>query len=292
MATTLRPDQIGVVDRWESRWRRAWRFLVQRGPAEVWRLARAHGLRGSSEFLWRNLRLILAIRLNRRFDQRYNVETAGNIPNTYLNVVGPNREHGHFFLSSPITTCRAMLRSLPAGEDYRDFAFVDLGSGKGRALLIAAAEYDFRRVIGVEYATALHEAAVRNIETYSGPRRCGAIEAMCADATMFHFPEDPLVVYLLSPFDDTIFAQVLANLRASYDAKPRKIYVLYGGPRVPETLQTLTLFARAEFLYPLASPALPFDWSSNRAFWCWVFQTRPNADGVKQTSPNVDSTRS
>jgi SAM-dependent methyltransferase len=292
MATTLRPDQIGVVDRWDSRWRRAWRFLAERGPVEVWRLARANGLRGSGEFLWRNLRLMLAIRLNRRFDQHFNVETAGNIPNTYLDVVGPNREHGHYFLSSPIATCRAMLRSLPAGEELSEFTFVDLGSGKGRALLLAAAEYDFKRVIGVEYATTLHEAAVRNIRTYRGPRRCGDIESVCADATMFQFPEDPLVAYLLSPFDDTIFVQVLANLRASYNAKPRKMYVIYGGPQVAATLQTLTLFAQAEFLRPLASPALPVDWSSNRAFWCWLFETRPNADGVEQNPPNADPTRS
>src|SRR5271166_3265808 len=33
--------------------------------------------------------------------------------------------------------------------DFRDFTFVDLGSGKGRTLLMAA-DYPFRRIVGVE----------------------------------------------------------------------------------------------------------------------------------------------
>src|ERR1700683_3774920 len=33
--------------------------------------------------------------------------------------------------------------------DFRDFVFVDLGSGKGRTLLMAS-DYPFRRIVGVE----------------------------------------------------------------------------------------------------------------------------------------------
>jgi hypothetical protein len=43
-------------------------------------------------------------------------------------------------------------------SDFRDFVFVDLGSGKGRTLLMAS-DYPFRCIVGVELLPALHQAA-------------------------------------------------------------------------------------------------------------------------------------
>jgi hypothetical protein len=42
--------------------------------------------------------------------------------------------------------------------DFRDLVFIDLGSGKGRTLLMAS-DYPFRRIVGVELLPALHLAA-------------------------------------------------------------------------------------------------------------------------------------
>jgi hypothetical protein len=45
---------------------------------------------------------------------------------------------------------------------YQDFTFIDLGSGKGRALLLAS-EFPFQEIIGVELGPELHEIAKKNI---------------------------------------------------------------------------------------------------------------------------------
>ena len=42
--------------------------------------------------------------------------------------------------------------------DFHEFVFIDLGSGKGRTLLMAS-DYPFRRIVGVELLPALHRAA-------------------------------------------------------------------------------------------------------------------------------------
>ena len=42
--------------------------------------------------------------------------------------------------------------------DYKDFVFMDLGSGKGKALLLSS-HYPFKKIIGVEYDVRLHEIA-------------------------------------------------------------------------------------------------------------------------------------
>jgi hypothetical protein len=43
-------------------------------------------------------------------------------------------------------------------ESFSDFTFIDIGSGKGRVLLMAS-DYAFRRILGVELLPALHHIA-------------------------------------------------------------------------------------------------------------------------------------
>src|ERR1017187_10137955 len=50
-------------------------------------------------------------------------------------------------------------------SDFHDFVFIDLGSGKGRTLLMAS-DYPFRRIVGVELLPALHRAAQENLSRY------------------------------------------------------------------------------------------------------------------------------
>jgi len=109
----------------------------------------------------------------------------------------------------------------------KDFTFIDLGSGKGRVLLMAA-DYPFRRIIGVEFMPELHRAAQKNIAGYSYDRqRRQLIESVCTDARDFQFPPEPLVAYLFNPFSEATFAQVLENLRRSVEQSPRPVYIAY-----------------------------------------------------------------
>src|SRR4051812_45054696 len=90
-----------------------------------------------------------------------------------------------------------MIASLPI--IFREFTFVDLGSGKGRTLLMAS-DYAFRRIIGVEILPELHQAAISNIAVYKAEtQQCTDLEAVCADAREFILPEEPLVLYLFNP---------------------------------------------------------------------------------------------
>src|SRR5579864_7137056 len=60
----------------------------------------------------------------------------------------------------------------------RDFTFIDLGSGKGRVLLMAS-DYPFKRIIGVEFMLELHRVAQKNIAGYSSDRQqCRQIETI------------------------------------------------------------------------------------------------------------------
>jgi len=114
--------------------------------------------------------------------------------------------------------------------DFTGFVFVDLGSGKGRTLVMAA-EYPFRRIVGVELLPALHRAAQENLRKFtSAAQKCFALEAVCGDACEFEFPAEPTVLYLFNPLPEAGLARVIENLERSLAARPRKVFVLYHNP--------------------------------------------------------------
>jgi SAM-dependent methyltransferase len=120
--------------------------------------------------------------------------------------------------------------------DFHGFVFVDLGSGKGRTLLMAS-DYPFRRIVGVELLPALHEAAQENLSKYrSESQKCFALESICGDATEFAFPAEPTVLYLFNPFPEAGLRRVIANLERSLRAHPRAVYVLYHNPLLEHVL--------------------------------------------------------
>jgi hypothetical protein len=120
--------------------------------------------------------------------------------------------------------------SAHVGFDFREFIFIDFGSGKGRTLLMAS-DYAFRRVLGVELLPALNRDALANLSQYrSASQKCFAMESICADATLFAFPEEPIVLFLFHPFPESGLRRVIANLEQSLRERPRKIYVLYHHP--------------------------------------------------------------
>ncbi len=114
--------------------------------------------------------------------------------------------------------------------DFHDFVFIDLGSGKGRTLLMAS-DYPFRRIVGVELLPSLHQAAQGNLRKYqSESQKCFALESICADATEFRFPDEPTALYLFNPFPESGLKQMIANLEQSLQAHPREVFVLYHNP--------------------------------------------------------------
>ena len=58
-------------------------------------------------------------------------------------------------------------------------------------------DYPFRRIVGVELLPALHRAARENLRKYrSESQKCFDLESICADATEFSFPVEPMLLYL------------------------------------------------------------------------------------------------
>ena len=136
--------------------------------------------------------------------------------------------------------------------NFEDYVFIDFGSGKGRALFLAA-DYPFSKIIGIEFSPELHAAALRNIGTYTSSRqRCFQIESLCVDAVDFELPPEQTVLFFYSPFKAAIFVKVLDNVMSSLNRWPRSVYLLFVGllPESIEVFENCSLSCREVKLGP------------------------------------------
>jgi hypothetical protein len=128
--------------------------------------------------------------------------------------------------------------------DFHDFVFIDLGSGKGRTLMMAS-DYSFRRIVGVELLPELHQAAQGNLNKYRREsQKCFAMESICADAAGFLFPPEPIVLYLFNPLPEDGLRRVISNLERSLRERPRVVYVLYHNPLLEHVLGESTALGK------------------------------------------------
>jgi hypothetical protein len=143
-----------------------------------------------------------------------------------------------------------MLDALPI--DYREFTFIDLGSGKGRALLMAA-DYPFRRITGVELLPELHRIAALNIANYhSETQKCFAIDSRCDDALAFEFPPEATVLYVFNPFPEATLIRLVARLESALQRNPRPMYVVYHNPVLEHVLCSSSALRRITGNYQFA----------------------------------------
>jgi len=125
-------------------------------------------------------------------------------------AVGPSIEFATHYEPTPVDEAEQLLDALPLPPERT--TFVDLGSGMGRVVLLAA-ERPYRQVIGVEISPALHEVAKENRARYPRERlRSLDIRLVRADAAAFTFPRGDLAVYLYNPFRIEVLAPVIERL--------------------------------------------------------------------------------
>ncbi len=138
-------------------------------------------------------------------------------------VLGENAPHGRDYHPTRVRHFRALMRALDLPEGL---GFLDLGSGKGRILILAAA-MPFLRVVGVEYSPELCAVARQNLRR-SGLER---VELLQVDAARLEIDDDLHVFYAFNPFDEVVLAAVLENIGASLRRAPRPAWIILNKAR-------------------------------------------------------------
>ncbi len=159
------------------------------------------------------------------FDRANGTDTGGMVPTRDLDLEDESdRWQSNLYLGSPARVTRHIIESLDI--NYRDYSFIDYGSGKGRALFVAA-RYPFRRVVGVEISPPLHAAAEANLARYCGSPLQSEISLWCGNALDYPLPTGNLVLHMYHPFGPEVLGQVLDHISATAGDQPRRILIPY-----------------------------------------------------------------
>jgi SAM-dependent methyltransferase len=182
---------------------------------------RDNGLRSSAGLVGKNLiwpycdwLIRRRIRAHEQFDLKYGLDTQTPILIRDLETWAPAAQYAVHYEGTPIPLIHRILRQLRT--DLRRFTFIDLGSGKGRVLLVAA-QYPFKSVIGVEFSKTLHDIAQSNISKFveQGLTRTRPT-SINMDAGEFDFSQfTDKVVFCFNPFAASLMLCVLDNLQRS-----------------------------------------------------------------------------
>jgi SAM-dependent methyltransferase len=184
------------------------------------------------------------------FDAAYGIDTSTNLPWWLITSGKPSDAHTTGYAGCQPSCVREALRTIPELERR---TFVDLGCGKGRALVLAS-EFPFRRIAGVEISREMAAQARRNAAAVQAkhPDR-PRIDVAQGDAMLFPFPEGDLVVFLFHPFHRELVSVILARLEDAANRTSREIFVVYENPVYSDTIDA------APWLHRWYSKKVPYD---------------------------------
>jgi hypothetical protein len=159
------------------------------------------------------------------FDSYMGSSTAGIQFTTPSDVLHSGGENFHYQGCSWPSVHFALKALKPSATDV----FVDLGAGKGRALLIAG-RLPYGSVVGVDLDVGLAQLAQSNVDRARQKMRAGAIKCESANVLDWAFPDDVSTVFLFNSFVGQTFRSAMAGIFDSFDRNPRPIHIVYEHP--------------------------------------------------------------
>jgi SAM-dependent methyltransferase len=184
-------------------------------------------------------KVVLSVVIDMGFDLRYGTDTMRWVEVKTLDFESEHKGNAARYSATKSRPLRMLMRKLDLPKDG---VFVDLGSGKGRVLLVAA-QCGFEKIVGVEFSRKLCEIARENVKTFARKTRITArIDIVEADVASYCIESEHNVFFMFNPFDKVVTDQLLANLHASVTQFPRKIWLIYNTPIHDEAVSKAELF--------------------------------------------------
>ena len=186
-------------------------------------------------------------KLRHPFDERYGVETSGLIPGEELRSGHKHDVFNTAYYAMAPSRFQRVMESWLADESHpaiENYSFVDLGCGKGRAVLMAS-EFRFREVVGVELHASLANIAEANVAAWNSAKRAICpVQIVCQDATEFMFPQGPCLLYLFHPFRSPVLERLIERIETDFASRHGMLDLIYFNPEGGELIEAHGGFER------------------------------------------------
>lgn len=171
------------------------------------------------------------------FDQAYGLDTSGLVPARHLRTGSSSDEHVTAYYGVAPSILRSLVgewRATDPAEPVSAWTFIDVGCGKGRAMLVAS-ELAFRRVVGVELNPGLAAIARKNINLWTAMHAedptastASPMELLEQDALELDLPPGAVVLFLFHPFEAALLEQFLDRVEAQIATRKKPLLdILY-----------------------------------------------------------------
>lgn len=162
------------------------------------------------------------------FDALHGTETGALIPGDDLVTGHQHDRHNTAYHGTAPSLFRKLMAQWQkhAQHPVEKTAFVDVGAGKGRAMLLAA-EMPFRRVVGIELHPALAATARRNVERLALHHKARSLRIEAADVMRLRMPAGPCCVFLFNPFGLVLMDRFLGKLTRDFRGREDDLDLLY-----------------------------------------------------------------
>jgi predicted RNA methylase len=159
------------------------------------------------------------------WDVAHGTDTSGVLEVDEIEASAEQKQGAVRYEATP-PECFEHLIEQAGGRTLEASTFVDIGSGKGRVVLMAALA-GFRKAIGVEMGSDLHGIANANLERLRPRLGEAEVHMLLADARDFSWEPEPTLLFLNNPFGAELLAQLLQAIETSLKASPRPFTIIY-----------------------------------------------------------------
>ena len=222
------------------------------------------------------------------FDQIHGTDTSGLIPG---HVIAEGTDARVSELTAYYGVAPSILHGLldiwiqrTSPQPIERTVFLDVGAGKGRALLLAS-QYPFLRVEGVELNPALARIAQSNIDLWQQDPTAESLAPITlhhADATLHSIPTEPTLAFLFHPFELPLLRRFLRHIEKSRVNNSAPLDLLYCNAEHDSLLDRHPAFARlwmgpipmtpADHLADLAAIAQQKEYGSTGDELCAIYR--------------------
>lgn len=177
-------------------------------------------------FNW-NARIALHILTNEiKGEKKYGIKTTGSDKLHQLEDIGVDISHATIYMPAGYDMLEIVFTEI---KKYNLTHFLDIGSGKGRAMCVAA-HYNFSNVTGIDFSKILCGEAIKNLVATGKSIPGLTYQVINNDAFYYAIQREVRCIFLFNPFDEIIMSGVIKNLEDSMKELPRDIYIIYLNP--------------------------------------------------------------
>ena len=187
------------------------------------------------------------------FDQAHGSDTSGLVPARHLATGHAHDEHVTAYYGVAPSILRALIahwRETVPPHPISSYTFLDIGCGKGRALLVAS-ELPFRAVLGIELNPQLAAIARANVDLWTRGHSADPTAPMLAPIDVFEqdaldltLPDGPVLLFLFHPFEAPLLRKLLRRIESQAAGRAPDLDLLYVNAECASVFNRNPVFTR------------------------------------------------